>query len=221
MSQNILIDAKAVKKSYGKTEALRGVNLSIESGEMVAIMGPSGSGKTTLLLCLAGIEQPDAGTIMYRGKNIPDLGDTERTILRRTDFAFVFQFGQLVPELSAVDNVAIPLLLNGVAKRNAYAQAQAMLKEVGLQSKESNLPGELSGGQAQRVAVARAMVIEPEVLFADEPTGSLDSYNSEQIMDLFVSIVKKHNTTIIIVTHEPYIAAYADREVIVRDGLIK
>jgi putative ABC transport system ATP-binding protein len=221
MSQNILIDAKAVKKSYGKTEALRGVNISIESGEMVAIMGPSGSGKTTLLLCLAGIEQPDAGTIMYRGKNIPDLGDTERTILRRTDFAFVFQFGQLVPELSAVDNVAIPLLLNGVAKRNAYAQAQAMLKEVGLQSKESNLPGELSGGQAQRVAVARAMVIEPEVLFADEPTGSLDSYNSEQIMDLFVSIVKKHNTTIIIVTHEPYIAAYADREVIVRDGLIK
>lgn len=221
MLRNIVIDAKAIRKSYGTTEALRGVDIEIESGEMVAIMGPSGSGKTTLLLCLAGIEQPDSGSIIFQSKNIPDLSDTERTILRRTDFGFVFQFGQLVPELSALDNVAVPLLLNRVKKNDAYDQAKAMLGEFGLQGKEENLPGELSGGQAQRVAIARAMIIKPKVLFADEPTGSLDSFNSEQIMDLFVSIAKNYKTAIIIVTHEPSVAAHADREVIVRDGLIK
>jgi len=221
MSRNIVIDAKAIRKSYGTTEALRGVNIAIESGEMVAIMGPSGSGKTTLLLCLAGIEQPDSGIITFQDKNIPELSDSERTILRRTDFGFVFQFGQLVPELSALDNVAVPLLLNGIKKKIAYDQARLMLCEFGLQGKENNLPGELSGGQAQRVAIARAMIIKPKVLFADEPTGALDSFNSEQIMDLFVSIAKNNKTAIIIVTHEPSIAAHADREVIVRDGLIK
>ena len=221
MSRNIVIDAKAIRKSYGTTEALRGVNIAIESGEMVAIMGPSGSGKTTLLLCLAGIEQPDSGIITFQDKNIPELSDSERTILRRTDFGCVFQFGQLVPELSALDNVAVPLLLNGVKKKIAYDQARLMLCKFGLQGKENNLPGELSGGQAQRVAIARAMIIKPKVLFADEPTGALDSFNSEQIMDLFVSIAKNNKTAIIIVTHEPSIAAHADREVIVRDGLIK
>lgn len=215
-----IIEAKGVKKWFGKTPVLRGINLLVSRGEILAIMGPSGSGKSTLLHCLAGIDSASGGTIMYNNKDIVQLNDTTRTRLRRTDFGFVFQFSQLVPELTALDNVAIPLLLGGTKKAIAYDKARKWLHEVGLEGKENNLPGELSGGEEQRVSIARAMIIEPRVLFADEPTGSLDSLNSEQVMELFVDVAKKHNTTVIIVTHEPTIAAYADREIIVRDGLL-
>lgn len=220
MSITPIISAKNIKKSFGQTEALRGISLDVVPGEVLAIMGPSGSGKSTLLHSLAAITAVDDGKIDFAGERIDKLNDKERSILRRTAFGFVFQFGQLVPELSIHDNVAMPLLLNGVHRKEAYSKAKLWIEKVGLSGKEGNLPGEVSGGQAQRVAIARAMVIEPKVLFADEPTGSLDSLNSEKVMELFIETAKENGTTVIMVTHEPTIAAYADREIIVRDGHI-
>ena len=216
----IIISVKDIKKAYGKTHALRGASLEVKKGEVLAIMGPSGSGKSTLLHSLAAIISVDSGEIKLNGKRIDKLPDDKRSILRRTMFGFVFQFGQLVPELTVEDNVALPLLLNKKDKKEAYKKAKKWIVEVGLSGKENNLPGELSGGQAQRVAIARAMVIEPQILFADEPTGSLDTFNSEKVMELFIKTAKEHGTTVIMVTHEPSIAAYADREIVVRDGKI-
>lgn len=216
----VIISAKDIKKAYGKTHALRGASLRVKKGEVLAIMGPSGSGKSTLLHSLAAIISVDSGEIRLNGKRIDKLPDDKRSILRRTMFGFVFQFGQLVPELTVEDNVALPLLLNKKDKKEAYKKAKRWIAEVGLSGKENNLPGELSGGQAQRIAIARAMVIEPQILFADEPTGSLDTFNSEKVMELFIKTAKEHGTTVIMVTHEPSIAAYADREIIVRDGKI-
>lgn len=216
----VIISAKDIKKAYGKTHALRGASLEVKKGEVLAIMGPSGSGKSTLLHSLAAIISVDSGEIRLNDKRIDKLPDDKRSILRRTMFGFVFQFGQLVPELTVEDNVALPLLLNKKDKKEAYKKAKRWIAEVGLSGKENNLPGELSGGQAQRIAIARAMVIEPQILFADEPTGSLDTFNSEKVMELFIKTVKEHGTTVIMVTHEPSIAAYADREIVVRDGKI-
>lgn len=215
-----IISARKIIKSFGKTKALRGVSLDVMPGEVLAIMGPSGSGKSTLLHSLAAITVVDEGKITLHGERIDTMSDARRSVLRRTEFGFVFQFSQLVPELSVIDNVALPLLLNGVRRKDAYSKAKKWVATVGLGGKENSLPGELSGGQAQRVAIARAMVIEPKVLFADEPTGSLDSLNSQRVMELFISTAKQHGTTVIMVTHEPTIAAYADREIVVRDGVI-
>lgn len=215
-----IISARKIIKSFGKTKALRGVSLDVMPGEVLAIMGPSGSGKSTLLHSLAAITVVDEGKITLHGERIDTMSDARRSVLRRTEFGFVFQFSQLVPELSVIDNVALPLLLNGVRRKDAYSKAKKWVATVGLGGKENSLPGELSGGQAQRVAIARAMVIEPKVLFADEPTGSLDSLNSQRVMELFISTAKQHGTTVIMVTHEPTIAAYADREIVVRDGII-
>lgn len=215
-----IISARNITKKFGQTEALRGVSLDVETGEVLAIMGPSGSGKSTLLHSLAAIISVDSGEIDFEGQRINKFNDDKRSKLRRTSFGFVFQFGQLVPELTVHDNVALPLLLNGVDRKTAYKRAEKWIATVGLKGKEGSLPGELSGGQAQRVAIARAMVIEPKILFADEPTGSLDSLNSEKVMELFIKTAKDNGTTVIMVTHEPTIAAYADREIIVRDGQI-
>lgn len=216
-----IIEANNIIKSFGKkTKALRGANLAVEAGEIVAIMGPSGSGKSTLLHCLAGILPVDSGKILFNGDDISKMSLNQRNQLRRQNFGFVFQFSQLVPELTALDNVALPLLINGIKKAEAYAQAKIWLKKVGVAELANQIPGELSGGQAQRVAVARAMVIQPKVLFADEPTGSLDSLNSQKVMELFIKTAKETGTTVIMVTHEPSIAAYADREVVVRDGVV-
>ena len=215
-----IISARNLKKSFGQTEALRGVSLDVMPGEVLAIMGPSGSGKSTLLHSLAAITPVDSGEIHCAGKRIDKLNDDQRSVLRRTAFGFVFQFGQLVPELTALDNVALPLLLNGEKRTIAYEAAQRWLDDVELGNKAGNMLGELSGGQMQRVAIARAMVIKPKVLFADEPTGSLDSLNSQRVMELFIATAKQYGTTVIMVTHEPTIAAYADREIIVRDGQI-
>jgi putative ABC transport system ATP-binding protein len=215
-----IISAKNIKKSYGQTEVLHGVSLDVKQGEVLAIMGPSGSGKSTLLHSLAAIIPVDSGEIVFGGHNIGKFSDNKRSILRRTAFGFVFQFSQLVPELSVIDNVALPLLLNGVSRNKAYAEAKRWLEAVGLSDKHDSTPGEISGGQAQRVAIARAMVAQPKILFADEPTGSLDSLNSEHVMELFIKTAKDNGTTVIMVTHEPTIAAYADREIVVRDGII-
>lgn len=221
-SSDVIIRTDDIKKSYGETHAMRGISLNIKRGEVLAIMGPSGSGKSTLLHTLAGITTPDSGRVYFNGSRIDNLTDRQRTMLRRTKFGFVFQFSQLVPELTAIDNVAIPLLLNGVDRRAAYKQAEQWLNRVGINdAKLHNLANQLSGGQIQRVAIARAMIINPEVLFADEPTGSLDSLNSELVMKMFIRTAKDNGTTVVMVTHEPTIAAYADREIIVRDGKIE
>jgi putative ABC transport system ATP-binding protein len=207
-------------KSFGPTPALQGANLEVAPGEILAIMGPSGSGKSTLLHCLAGIFLPDRGEVLFGGQRVDQLDEAARTQLRRTAFGFVFQFGQLVPELTAIDNVALPLLLNKRKRRDAYEQARAWLGRLGLEGFEGRRSGELSGGQSQRVAVARALVLHPKVVFADEPTGSLDSLTSEQVMELLVELARAEGTTVVLVTHEPRIAAYADREVMVRDGRV-
>lgn len=216
-----LLTATGIEKSYGKTSVLNGIDFSINQGEVVAIMGPSGSGKSTLLHGLAGIIKIDNGQIVYNGNRVDTYNDTKATLLRRREYGFVFQFGQLVPELSAIDNVALVPLLNGTPRNHAYAAAKELLREVGLAKKLYRLtPGQLSGGQMQRVAIARALAGSPKLLFADEPTGSLDSLNSQKVMDIFVTLAKKHNVAIVMVTHEPSIAAYADREIIVRDGKV-
>ena len=215
-----ILEAKDVKKSFGRTPALQGADLSVCQGEMVAIMGPSGSGKSTLLHCLAGIFAPDSGEVWFDGQRLDKLNETRRTELRRTAFGFVFQFGQLVPELTAADNIALPLLLDKVSRKEAYAQAAAWLKRLDLEGMGGRRSGELSGGQAQRVALARALVIRPKVLFADEPTGALDSLTGEKVMDLMVDIAREEGTTVVLVTHDARVASYAEREVIVRDGQV-
>lgn len=221
-ASDIIIRTDDIKKSYGETHAMRGISLYIKRGEVLAIMGPSGSGKSTLLHTIAGITRPDSGKVYLNGSRIDNLNDRQRTMLRRSKFGFVFQFSQLVPELTAIDNVAVPLLLNGVDKRTAYKRAEQWLNKVGINdAKLHNLANQLSGGQVQRVAIARAMIINPEVLFADEPTGSLDSLNSELVMKMFIRTAKDNGTTVVMVTHEPTIAAYADREIIVRDGKVE
>lgn len=219
---DIIISTDNIKKSYGETHAMRGISLEIKRGEVLAIMGPSGSGKSTLLHTLAGITRPDSGKVYFNGLRIDNLTDKQRTLLRRSKFGFVFQFSQLVPELTAIDNVAVPLLLNGINRKAAYQKAEQWLNKVGItDAKLNHLANQLSGGQIQRVAIARAMVINPEVLFADEPTGSLDSLNSELVMKMFIKTAKDNGTTVVMVTHEPTIAAYADREIIVRDGKLE
>jgi putative ABC transport system ATP-binding protein len=213
-----LLAANGLRKSFGQTPALRGADLAVAAGEIVAILGPSGSGKSTLLHCMAGILVPEQGEVVFDGRRIDRLSEGRRSELRRRDFGFVFQFGQLVPELTAEENVALPLLLGGDSRATALRSARAWFGTLGLEGLESRRSGELSGGEAQRVALARGMVAQPRVLFADEPTGSLDSLAGEQVMDLLVDAARRLDTTVIIVTHEPRVAAYADREVFVRDG---
>jgi putative ABC transport system ATP-binding protein len=215
-----LIEARGVYRSFGQTPALQGASLSVASGEIVAIMGPSGSGKSTLLHCLAGIFEPDRGEVWFDGQRLDGLGETKRTQLRRTAFGFVFQFGQLVPELSAADNIALPLLLNRVSRKVAYANAASWLQRLGLDELGTRRTGELSGGEAQRVALARALVTGPRVLFADEPTGSLDSLTGEMVLDLLVNVAREDGTTVVLVTHDARVAAYAGRAVMVRDGRV-
>ncbi len=215
-----LIEARDVTRSFGQTHALTGASVSVGSGELLAVMGPSGSGKSTLLHCLAGIFTPDSGEVWFDGERLDTLSDNKRTELRRTAFGFVFQFGQLVPELTVADNIALPLLLNRISRKSAYAKAAAWLPRLGLDGLGGRRTGELSGGQAQRVALARAVVAQPKLLFADEPTGSLDTLTGEMVMDLLVSIAREEGTTVVLVTHDARVAAYADREVVVRDGKV-
>ncbi|GAA3266334.1 ABC transporter ATP-binding protein [Dactylosporangium vinaceum] len=215
-----LIEARDVHMAFGETPALRGAQFDTEPGEIVAVMGPSGSGKTTLLHCLAGILVPGEGEVLFDGRRIDRLNEHERSALRRERFGFVFQFGQLVPELTVEENVALPLLLGGARRGEALREARGWLERLGLGGLQRRRSGELSGGQAQRVALARGMINRPRVLFADEPTGSLDSLTGELVMDLLVAAAREHGTTVVLVTHEPRVAVYADREVVVRDGRV-
>jgi len=215
-----ILEARGVVKSFGQTPALRGATIAVARGEILAVMGPSGSGKSTLLHCLAGILAPDEGEVWFDGSRLDTLPEAKRSDLRRDRFGFVFQFGQLVPELTAEENVALPLLLSGVRRGQALAEARPWFGRLGLDGLEGRRSGELSGGQAQRVALARGLVARPEVLFADEPTGSLDSMSGELVMRLLTAAVREQGTTVILVTHEARVAAYAGREVVVRDGIV-
>ncbi|NUV66468.1 ABC transporter ATP-binding protein [Streptomyces sp. CAI-121] len=213
-----LLAAHDLRKTYGSTPALDGASFSVHPGEVVAVMGPSGSGKSTLLHCLAGIITPDSGTITYAGRELSAMSDAERSALRRSEFGFVFQFGQLVPELTCVENVALPLRLNGVRRRAAERTALEWMERLEVDDLGSKRPGEVSGGQGQRVAVARALAGSPKVIFADEPTGALDSLNGERVMELLTEAARSTNVAVVLVTHEARVAAYSDRDVTVRDG---
>ncbi|MER7759165.1 ABC transporter ATP-binding protein [Streptomyces sp. NPDC097619] len=213
-----LLTATDLRKAYGPTHALDGAGFSIHPGEVVAIMGPSGSGKSTLLHCLAGIVTPDSGTITYAGRELSAMNDAERSALRRSEFGFVFQFGQLVPELTCVENVALPLRLNGAKRKEAERTALEWMARLEVDGIGDKRPGEVSGGQGQRVAVARSLVTSPRVVFADEPTGALDSLNGERVMQLLTEAARSTNAAVVLVTHETRVAAYSDREIVVRDG---
>jgi len=217
---SVIIEARDLVLSFGETPALRGASLSVQRGEVLAVMGPSGSGKSTLLHCLAGILAPDSGEVHFDGQRLDMMREAERSRLRRDRFGFVFQFGQLVPELTAEENVALPLLLGGTRREEALREARGWFGRLDLQGMERHRTGEMSGGQSQRVALARGLVGHPDVLFADEPTGSLDSLNGELVMGLLTHAAREQGTTVILVTHESRVAAYADREVIVRDGKV-
>ncbi|MFD7498857.1 ABC transporter ATP-binding protein [Streptomyces sp. NPDC059832] len=213
-----LLSADRLHKTYGQTPALDGASFSIHAGEVVAVMGPSGSGKSTLLHCLAGIVTPDRGTITYAGRELSAMSDAERSALRRTEFGFVFQFGQLVPELTCVENVALPLRLAGAKRKEAERTARHWMERLEVDNVTAKRPGEVSGGQGQRVAVARALAASPKVIFADEPTGALDSLNGERVMELLTEAARSTNVAVVLVTHEARVAAYSDRDVTVRDG---
>ncbi|MCZ7426281.1 ABC transporter ATP-binding protein [Micromonospora sp. WMMA1949] len=214
------LQARGVVRAYGHTPALRGVTLDVAEGEILAVTGPSGCGKSTLLHCLAGILRPDAGQVTWRGERIDTWPEAARSRLRRTEFGVLFQFGQLVAELTAAENVALPLLLAGTGRRAARTAALSWLDRLGVADVADVRPGEMSGGQQQRCALSRALVTEPRVIFADEPTGALDTLAGEQVLTQLVRLAREQRTTVVLVTHEPRIAAYADREVSLRDGMV-
>ncbi|MBE1530330.1 ABC transporter ATP-binding protein [Actinomadura algeriensis] len=212
---------RGLTKRFGTAVALDGVDLAVARAETVAIMGPSGSGKSTLLHCLAGIMKPDDGEVRLLGERIDALGERRRSILRRTRFGFVFQFGQLLPELPAEENVALPLMLNGTPRRAAVRVAREWFGPLGLAGMEGRRPGELSGGQAQRVAIARALAPRPAVVFADEPTGSLDQATGHDTMRILVEATRHNDASLVVVTHDASVAAWCDRTVEVRDGRVR
>ena len=212
------LQVRHLTKAFGNRPALLDASLRVAPGQIVAVMGPSGSGKSTLLHCAAGVLLPDSGTVLLDGHDLTNFSPAQRAEARRTTFGFVFQFGQLVPELTAEENVALPLLLNGMRRRAAREKARRTLARLRAEDVADQRPAAMSGGQAQRVAVARALVINPRVIFADEPTGSLDSATGTAVMGQFVAAVRQENAAMVLVTHDRQIAAYADRIVTVHDG---
>jgi putative ABC transport system ATP-binding protein len=216
-----VLEMTAVQHAYRRTVALRGVSLTVEAGEVVAVTGPSGCGKSTLLHAAAGIVRPQAGSVRLLGHDLTELDEAARTRLRRRQVGIVLQFGQLVPDLSVLENVALPLLLDGHERAVSYTAAAAWLERAGFDAEVDTPPAELSGGQAQRVAVARALVAGPAVIFADEPTGSMDTIGGEQLLELLLGAAGERGTAVVLVTHDNVVAAHADREVRLRDGRVE
>lgn len=213
-----VLSVRSAVYSYGSDLALKGAHLQLNQGEILAVTGPSGSGKSTLMLIAAGVLRPTAGEVTYKGRVISDESEGERSRLRRSEFGILFQFGQLVPELTAAENVALPLLLDGAKRSSALAVASSWLDRFAVGDLGSTRPPDMSGGQGQRVAAARAMVTEPTVLFADEPTGALDTVSGDLVMAEIVRVARESGTSVMLITHDARVAAYGDREVVVRDG---
>lgn len=215
-----LLAARDLAKSHGRSRALRGASVELGAGEILAVTGASGSGKSTLLHCLAGIVRPDEGAVTYAGERLDQLSERRLGELRRTEFGVVFQFGQLIPELTALDNVALPLMLAGTTRTEARGRGGEWLERFGVRGQEELRPGGMSGGQAQRVALARALVTGPRIVFADEPTGALDSLASEQVMTALAATARESGTAVLLITHDAQVAAYADREIRLTDGTV-
>jgi ABC-type lipoprotein export system ATPase subunit len=220
-----MVEARGVEKEYAaggvRVRALRGVDLSISCGEMVAVMGPSGCGKTTLLNCLSGLDEFDRGEVLIEGESISGMSDRRRTRFRAERMGFIFQTYNLIPVLSAVENVELPLLVAGVRPGEARRRAMSVMEAVGIPEQADKRPNEMSGGQQQRVTVARSLVNEPSIVWADEPTGALDSETSGEIMELLVGLNRERGQTFVLVTHDASVAARAHRLVRMRDGLIE
>ena len=215
-----MIEARNIVKRYGDLEVLRGVDLDIAQGEIVSIVGPSGAGKTTLLQIIGTLDTPQQGEVRYEGKNVLALKDRELAHFRYRNIGFVFQFHQLLPEFTMLENVAIPALLGGDNRSDAYARARQLLERMHLADRLDHKPSQLSGGECQRVAVARALINSPKVILADEPSGSLDSQNKQELHQLFFELRDELGQTFIIVTHDEGLAAQADRTLHMRDGII-
>jgi putative ABC transport system ATP-binding protein len=212
---------KHYQQGRRSVQALRGVSLKVDTGEFVAIMGPSGSGKSTMMHLLGALDTPTSGQALFLGRDLQAMSDRERSLLRRTRMGFVFQFFNLLPTLTAAENVALPLLLGGQSRARALRDAEASLERVGLLNRASHYPDELSGGEMQRVAVARALVTEPDAVLCDEPTGNLDSATSKEVLALLRSLPEPGRRSVVMVTHDSQAAAYGDRLVQIRDGLVE
>ncbi len=215
-----MLDATNLDLSYGATPALRGVSLSLAPGQRVALMGPSGCGKSSLLNCLCGVVRPDSGRVRFEDRDLTSLSDRERSRIRLERFGVVFQFGELVPELTLIENAALPLELLGESRRDAQQRAHVLFDELGIEEVAGSRAGEVSGGQAQRAAVARALVHEPRVVLADEPTGALDSINAEAVLDAMVALTDRIGAALLVVTHDNVVASHLDELVTMQDGAI-
>ncbi|AWB81521.1 macrolide ABC transporter ATP-binding protein [Corynebacterium yudongzhengii] len=218
MTHSLVLDD--VTKSFGRTSVLEGITLTIDPGETVAVMGPSGSGKSTLLHCMSGMLTPTAGSVSFGDLQISALDDRARSRLRLEEFGFVFQDSQLLPELTAVDNVALPAILTGMPRGKARDIAQNLLAQLGIDVLAYKRPGQVSGGQAQRIAIARALAGSPSIVFADEPTGALDQTTGQEVMQLLTAVAANNGTTLVVVTHDVAVASWLDRRVEIRDGII-
>ncbi len=220
----MLLKIESLKKAYSRgdqtVEALKGVNLEIDAGQFVSIMGPSGSGKSTLLHLMGGLDRPTSGRVVFEGKAIDSLKDYDLSLFRRLKLGFIFQFFNLLPTLSALENVALPRLLNGESIKTIRPKAEELLKMMGLEKRMDHKPDQLSGGEMQRVAIARALIGDPLIIFADEPTGNLDSKTGESVLKLMQDLVKDHGKTIVMVTHDPKAASYGTRLIKLKDGLL-
>lgn len=219
-TRKLMLEARELTLSYGQTRALNGVSMSVAPGESVAVMGASGSGKSSLLHCLAGVIAPDSGSVHIDGTDLTGLSDRSRSRVRLERIGVVFQFGDLVPELSLIENVMLPLQLLGQKTAAARDRAMELLTELGIPDLADSRAGEVSGGQAQRAAVARAMVHRPAIVLADEPTGSLDSFNAEDVMDALIALTRTAETALVVVTHDNRVASHLDRLITLHDGAV-
>ena len=219
-----MMELVEVTKTYQQgtrvVQAVRGVSLRVEAGEFVSIMGPSGSGKSTLMHLLGALDTPTTGQALFQGRDLAKMSDRERSLLRRTRIGFIFQFFNLLPTLTAAENVALPLLLGGMSRGKALQQARLALEPVNMAHRAEHYPDEMSGGEMQRVAIARALVGNPEAIVCDEPTGNLDSHNSAEVLKLLRSLPEAGRRCVVMVTHDAHAANYGDRRIVIRDGRI-